>query len=230
MTTKLNGKANSSHNHSASQITSGTLPVTRGGTGVTSLAALKSALGINGVFPILKQIWTKKISVDKTYYYDPQGGYKSLMEIPSEILFNLNNLALIKITFNFPNINGCSMNFYLELTGGNITSTEYGCLIASSQKTTNGSILNQNVLIQINPITCAFNTDSFIYGKQLMYHARPETRQIPSVSITKNLQTNKYNPASININYIVTRDDSAGNKCTISGGAFINTIIYEFTI
>ena len=229
MTTK-NGKANSSHNHSASNITSGTLPVTRGGTGVTSLDTLKSILGINGVFPTLKQIWTKKISVDKTYYYDPQGGYKSLTEIPSEILFNLNNLALIKITFNFPNINGCGVNFYLELFGENITSTEYGCVIASSQKTTNGSILNQNVLIPINPVTCAFNTDSFIYGKQLMYHATPETHKIPAVRITKNLQTNKYNPASININYIVTRDDIAGNKCTISGGAFINIIIYEFTI
>lgn len=48
MTTKLNGKANSNHNHSASNITSGTLPVTRGGTGVTSIDALKSALGIGG--------------------------------------------------------------------------------------------------------------------------------------------------------------------------------------
>ena len=42
----LSGKAPSSHNHSASQITSGILPVSRGGTGVTSLDALKSALGI----------------------------------------------------------------------------------------------------------------------------------------------------------------------------------------
>ena len=44
----LNGKANSSHNHSASNITSGTLGVARGGTGVTSIDALKSALGIGG--------------------------------------------------------------------------------------------------------------------------------------------------------------------------------------
>ena len=36
-----------SHTHSAGNITSGTLPVTRGGTGVTSLDALKSALGIS---------------------------------------------------------------------------------------------------------------------------------------------------------------------------------------
>jgi hypothetical protein len=36
----------SSHNHSASEITSGTLPVARGGTGQTSIADIKSALGI----------------------------------------------------------------------------------------------------------------------------------------------------------------------------------------
>lgn len=41
------GAAASSHNQSASTITSGTLPVARGGTGVTSLDALKTALGIS---------------------------------------------------------------------------------------------------------------------------------------------------------------------------------------
>lgn len=40
------GAAASSHNHSASQITSGTLPLARGGTGVTSLAALKNLIGV----------------------------------------------------------------------------------------------------------------------------------------------------------------------------------------
>ena len=44
----LSGKAASSHSHSASQITSGTLSVARGGTGVTSISALKSALGVTG--------------------------------------------------------------------------------------------------------------------------------------------------------------------------------------
>ena len=41
----LSGKAPSSHNHSASQITSGTLPIARGGTGATSASAARSALG-----------------------------------------------------------------------------------------------------------------------------------------------------------------------------------------
>lgn len=42
----LAGKAASSHNHAASEITSGTLAVARGGTGVTSIAALKTALSV----------------------------------------------------------------------------------------------------------------------------------------------------------------------------------------
>lgn len=42
----LNGKAPASHTHSASQITSGTLGVARGGTGVTSLAGLRTALNV----------------------------------------------------------------------------------------------------------------------------------------------------------------------------------------
>ena len=52
--TKLEGKANSSHNHAASEITSGTLssdrlptvPITKGGTGATTAAAALTNLGI----------------------------------------------------------------------------------------------------------------------------------------------------------------------------------------
>lgn len=43
--TQLNSKAASSHNHSASNITSGTLPLTRGGTGGTTAASARSSLG-----------------------------------------------------------------------------------------------------------------------------------------------------------------------------------------
>ena len=65
--TQLNGKAASSHNHSAANITSGTLAVTRGGTGVTAnpsmlvnLASTSAASvfaagprpGVTGVLPI----------------------------------------------------------------------------------------------------------------------------------------------------------------------------------
>lgn len=43
--TALSGKAASSHNHAAGSITSGTLPVARGGTGATTAAAALTALG-----------------------------------------------------------------------------------------------------------------------------------------------------------------------------------------
>lgn len=42
---QLNGKAASSHNHSAANITSGTLAVARGGTGATTAAKARSNLG-----------------------------------------------------------------------------------------------------------------------------------------------------------------------------------------
>ena len=43
------GYAASTHNHSATQITSGTLPVARGGTGQTTIDGLKSALGLDEI-------------------------------------------------------------------------------------------------------------------------------------------------------------------------------------
>ena len=45
MDTKLAGKANSSHNHAASEITSGTLAVARGGSGLTASPSMLTNLG-----------------------------------------------------------------------------------------------------------------------------------------------------------------------------------------
>ena len=42
---QINGKADAEHQHAAGDITSGTLPVARGGTGVTTVAALKQLVG-----------------------------------------------------------------------------------------------------------------------------------------------------------------------------------------
>ena len=43
--TQLNGKAPTSHNHGAGEITSGTLPITRGGTGATTVDGVLTNLG-----------------------------------------------------------------------------------------------------------------------------------------------------------------------------------------
>ena len=43
------GAAPASHNHSASNITSGTLPIARGGTGATTAAAARTNLGVYGM-------------------------------------------------------------------------------------------------------------------------------------------------------------------------------------
>ena len=47
--TALSGKSATGHKHAAGDITSGTLPIARGGTGVTSLDALATALGTGKV-------------------------------------------------------------------------------------------------------------------------------------------------------------------------------------
>lgn len=66
-TDDLNSKANSSHTHSTSQITSGTLPLARGGTGVTSISALKSALGISSSSGAQLAIATGAVSITTSF-------------------------------------------------------------------------------------------------------------------------------------------------------------------
>lgn len=84
------------HVHDASQIVSGTLPVTRGGTGVTTLDSLKSSLGITSTK--YQQIGYKRcITSGSDNYYPQYNQYKnpSLVQIPisgvlkdySEIIF-----------------------------------------------------------------------------------------------------------------------------------------------
>ena len=46
----LNGKANTSHNHSAANITSGTLSVARGGTGQTTLTPAVTTKGVRAIY------------------------------------------------------------------------------------------------------------------------------------------------------------------------------------
>lgn len=62
--------ANSSHNHSASNITSGTLPISRGGTGKTTAADARSALGAaaKGWTQLTSSTGTTATKIDITDY------------------------------------------------------------------------------------------------------------------------------------------------------------------
>ena len=52
--TKLAGKADTGHKHSAADITSGTLPIARGGTGATTAAAARTALDVPSNATVVK--------------------------------------------------------------------------------------------------------------------------------------------------------------------------------
>lgn len=72
ITAAMIGAATTSHKHSAADITSGTLPITRGGTGVTSLASLKTTVNRKITFAnytITAAGWTdaKTYSLEATY-------------------------------------------------------------------------------------------------------------------------------------------------------------------
>lgn len=71
----LAGKAASSHNHSATNITSGTLPVARGGTGQTSLANVKNSFGITALETSLANLITPEtIAAAQAAGIDLSGG------------------------------------------------------------------------------------------------------------------------------------------------------------
>lgn len=92
--TALNGKAASSHAHGAGDITSGTLAVARGGTGQTTLALARNAMGLGnttGALPIANggtaattaaaartnlEVVQTRINAGEFQYYD--GGWKSV--------------------------------------------------------------------------------------------------------------------------------------------------------
>lgn len=65
--TSWNNKAERNHNHSASDITSGTLAVARGGTGVTTLHALQANLKIPGVY-VSSTLYASQWDTDNKVY------------------------------------------------------------------------------------------------------------------------------------------------------------------
>lgn len=68
--TQLNGKASSSHTHSASDVTSGTLPIARGGTGATSASGILSNLGLTATASELNKLDGMTATTTELNYVD----------------------------------------------------------------------------------------------------------------------------------------------------------------
>ena len=69
--TQLDGKAESNHNHSATDITSGTLPISRGGTGATTesgaISNFKTAI-VNLIYPVGSYYWSSSSTSPGTLF------------------------------------------------------------------------------------------------------------------------------------------------------------------
>ena len=70
--TKLAGKANSSHTHAVSDITSGILPIARGGTGATTAAGARTNLGVYSISEVETALSTS-LNSRITMLQPPQG-------------------------------------------------------------------------------------------------------------------------------------------------------------
>lgn len=76
----LNGKANSSHKHSASDINSGTLPVDRGGTGGNTVATARTSLGVYSTSEVDNKLNGKSDTSHKhDNLYDAKGSANSAL-------------------------------------------------------------------------------------------------------------------------------------------------------
>ena len=121
------GAAASSHDHSASDITSGTLPIARGGTGASSIIDVHSSLSLNQVVNYETFIVTGDGNETKTHTFDfepdcvfvfrPSQGF---MKYTSDGAINYVNFGMaIKIGSRYYNSLGVNLN------GNNLTLTQY---------------------------------------------------------------------------------------------------------
>lgn len=96
--------ASVSHSHSASQITSGTLSVARGGTGVSDIESLKSVLGVSDITGIKK--YSKSITMEiystSTQYLDKNDEFyiakTSIISHGAYIVDQINGWFAINVT------------------------------------------------------------------------------------------------------------------------------------
>ena len=133
------GAAASSHDHSASDITSGTLPIVRGGTGASSIIDVHSSLSLNQVVNYETFIVTGDGNETKTHTFDfepdcvfvfkPSQGF---MKYTSDGAINYVNFGMaIKIGSSYYNSLGVNLN------GNNLTLTQYSIK-------SNGYLVNLN--------------------------------------------------------------------------------------
>ena len=133
------GAAASSHDHSASDITSGTLPIARGGTGASGIIDVHSSLSLNQVVNYETFIVTGDGNETKTHTFDfepdcvfvfrPSQGF---MKYTSDGAINYVNFGMaIKIGSSYYNSLGVNLN------GNNLTLTQYSV-------ESNGYLVNLN--------------------------------------------------------------------------------------
>ena len=121
------------HTHDASQITSGTLPVARGGTGVTSINALKTLLGIDTSTQSINKIVTGSyIGTAKQYNITTNQTIRinGLNNILAVIIFSVNRAN------GYPDTADYSFNSFFGLSIKGMTET--GIVLNGNMMTVSG--------------------------------------------------------------------------------------------
>lgn len=124
--------ATNDHKHSASDITSGTLPLTRGGTGVTSLDELKSALGISAwaIYPEVGNIVKFDNKIWRCVHYDASNKLLylgaeeivSLRPFGSNNIYNGSTLASAAATYQTNKMSPAALSYCADVTVEGVTA------------------------------------------------------------------------------------------------------------
>lgn len=159
--------ANANHTHSASQITSDVLPVARGGTGVTTINALKESLGISDSMNVKQVVLDDKTQKGSSNSYFSSGSFNSMEFFSSTIpLFGIDNsyeyicfievmIYYYSLTFNLTSIGPYDTGYIsVEISGSVYNGSNATSLGGSSHSTgTETTISSASQFNLIHPIT-----------------------------------------------------------------------------